>query len=282
MPVPSEPAPHAGVAVTAHESSRRGERDPSAEVAGRLPITDRPSWLILVALILLVVAGIAWAVFGRTPDAVTGPGIVVPSEGFVEVGAELQGTVESIDVLPGDIVEAGVVVARIRTVGGRSVTVTSPLRGTIATVLVRAGGVTDRGTALLTVEPSGSRAVVVAFVPAGPGKRIAPGMPVRISLASAPRSQFGTLMGRVDAVSPVPVPPERVTLIVGGNLSLADYFLTGGPILEVTVALTPDPTTPSGYRWTTGEGPPTAVTPGTLAEVAVVVSEAAPVQQFVK
>jgi multidrug efflux pump subunit AcrA (membrane-fusion protein) len=263
-------------------TAKRGERDPSREVADRLPITDRPSWLVLLGLILLVLAGITWAAFGRTPDAITGPGMVVPEDGFVEVGAELQGTVMDIDVSPGDAVAAGAVVAHIRTEYDETVTVTCPVTGTVATVLVRAGGVTNRGTALLTVEPKGSRVVVVAFVPAGPGKRIAVGMPARISLASAPRSQFGTLVGLVEAVSPVPVSPERVILIVGGNLSLADYFLTGGPILEVTVAPERDPTTPSGYRWTTGAGPPTAVSFGTLAEVAVIVSEAAPLQRILK
>jgi multidrug efflux pump subunit AcrA (membrane-fusion protein) len=259
-----------------------GERDPSREVAGRLPITDRPSWLVLLGLVLLVLAGITWAAFGRAPDAITGPGMVIPEAGFVEVGTELQGTVVGVNVSPGDAVAAGAVVAFIRTDAGDPVMVTSPVAGTVATVLVRAGGVTNRGTALLTVEPSDSEVVVVAFVPAGPGKRIAAGMPARISLASAPRSQFGTLVGRVEAVSPVPVSPERVTLIVGGNLSLADYFLTGGPILEVTVSLEPDPFTPSGYRWTTGVGPPAAVSLGTLAEVAVIVSDAAPLQRILK
>ena len=266
----------------AGEPATTRERDPAAEVAGRLPITNRPSWLILLALVLLVAAGIAWAIWGSAPDAVTGPGMVVPKQGFAEVGAELQGTVESVEVSPGDIVKAGAVVARIQTVAGKAVTVVSPVAGTVATVLVRAGGITDRGTALLTVEPSGSESVVVAFVPAGPGKRIAPGMEARISLESAPRSQFGTLEGRVEAVSPVPVSLERVILIVGGNLSLADYFLTGEPILEVTVALKRDPTTPSGYHWTTGDGPPTAVSMGTLAEVAVVVSETAPLAHILK
>lgn len=261
---------------------RSSDRDPIAEVAGRLPITDRPSWLILAGIILLVLAGMAWAIWGRTPDAVTGPGMVVPEQGFVEVGTGVRGTVAAIDVSPGDTIEAGVVVARILSDAGPEVLVTSPVAGTVATVLVRAGGVTERGTPLLTIEPAGSKVVVVAFVPAGSGKRIQTGMPARISLASAPRSQFGTLEGRVEAVSPVPVSPERVTLIVGGNLSLADYFLTSGPILEVTVALVPDPSTPSGYAWTTGEGPPTAVSFGTLAEVAVVVSEAAPLQRILK
>ena len=277
--MPPEPAVGGGAPVTAQEA---GERDPTTEVAGRLPITDRPSWLILFALILLVAAGIAWAVYGRTPDAVTGPGMVVPAAGFVEVGAELQGTVESVDVLPGDVVEAGAVVARIRTVAGKSVTVTSPLAGTIATVLVRSGGVTDRGTALLTVEPSGSRAVVVAFVPAGAGKRIAPNMPARISLASAPRSQYGTLDGACGRRVPGPRPAGTRHADRGRQLSLADYFLTGGPVLEVTVSLDRDPTTPSGYRWTTGDGPPTAVSLGTLAEVAVIVSESAPLQHIVR
>ena len=258
------------------------ERDPTAEVAERLPITDRPSWLMLLGLGLLVLAGIAWAVFGSAPDAVTGRGMVVPAQGFVEVGTELQGTVVAVDVSPGDDVQAGSVVARIRIDEGEPVTVTSPVAGRVATVLIRAGGVTDRGTALLTVEPSASDLVVVGFVAAGPGKRIEPGMPARVGLASVPRSQYGMLMGHVTAVSPVPVSPERVILVVGGNLSLADYFLTQGPVLEVTVELEPDAATPSGYAWTTGQGPPDPVTPGTLCEVSVVLSDAPPLQRIVR
>ena len=63
---------------------------------------------------------------------------------------------------------------------------------------------------------------------------------------------------------------------------LADYFLTQGPILEVTIGLEQDASNASGYRWTTGQGPATAVTPGTLAEVSVVVSDVAPVQRIVR
>jgi multidrug efflux pump subunit AcrA (membrane-fusion protein) len=257
------------------------ERDPSAEVAVRLPITDRPSWLMLFGLALLVAAGIAWAVFGQTPDVVSGRGMVVPAQGFIEIGAELQGTVSDVAVTPGEKIKSGTVVARIHTADG-DVTATSPVEGTVATVLIRAGGVTDRGTALATIEPSGSESVVVGFVPAGPGKRIRPGMTARVAPDSLPRSQYGTITGRVKAISPVPIPPERVILLVGGNVSLADYFLTDGPILEITVALDKDPSTPSGYHWTTGTGPPDQVTLGTLAEVQVVLSEAAPISQILK
>lgn len=255
--------------------------DPAREVALRLPVTDRPSWLILLGLTLLVLSGVAWAVFGKTPDVVTGRGMVVPSQGFVEVGTEIRGTVKRVDVTPGVEVQRGSRIATIRTDDG-DVIVASPVEGTVATVLVRSGGVTDRGTALATIEPASSEAVVVAFIAAGPGKRVVPGMEARVAPASVPRSQYGTLKGAVTAVSPVPVPPERVILVVGGNASLVDYFLTEGPILEVTVRLEDDPSTPSGYAWTTGDGPPGQVTLGTLAAVEVVLSEAAPISHILQ
>ncbi len=258
------------------------ERDPTTEVGRRLPVTDRPSWLILLGLGLLVLAGIAWAVFGSTPDMVTGRGMVVPAQGFMEIGTEIQGTVRGVYVSPGERLEQGTVIARIVTDEGTSVVVKSPMDGIIAAVLVRAGGVTDRGTALATLEPSGSAAVVVGFLPAGPGKRVAPGMQARISPSSVPRSQYGTITGRVTSVSPVPVSPERVILVVAGNASLADYFLTEGPVLEVTVDLDRDDTTASGYHWSTGGGPPEKITMGTLAEVQVVLSEAAPISRILR
>ena len=258
------------------------ERDPVAEIAARLPVTDRPSWLILLGLALLVAAGVAWAVFGQTPEMVAGPGIVVPERGFVEVGVALRGTVDQVFASPGDTIAAGSAIARIESETGESIVVTAPVSGMIATVLIREGGITDRGTALVTMEPKSSKPVVVAFVPAGPGKRVEPGMAAQVSLAAAPRSQYGSIVGKVLSVSPVPVSPERITMVVGGNPSLADYFMTSGPILEVTTALEPDPATPSGYKWTTGEGPRIAVTPGSLTQVAVIVEEAAPVQRILK
>ena len=268
--------------VVALDAATPDERDPTAEVAARLPITDRPSWLILAGLGLLVVAAIVWAVFGSAPDVVTGRGMVVPAQGFMEVGTEIQGTVTSVDVAPGDVVAAGAVVARIRTDEGADLTVVSPTAGRVATVLVRAGGVTDRGTALITVEPDASDLQVVGFVAAGPGKRIVPGMAAHVGLGSVPPSQYGMIEGTVEAVSPVPVSPERVILLVGGNASLADYFTSQGPILEVTVSLIPDPSTPSGYAWTTGTGPSSEVTPGTLADVSVVISDAAPIDRILR
>ncbi len=275
----SEPGRAAGVVATLKAPA---ERDPAAEVAARLPITDRPSWLILAGLALLVAGGFVWSVLGSAPDIVSGRGMVVPANGFIEVGAALQGTVGEVSVQPGDTVKAGMIVARMRTEAGLDVDVTTPVDGRVATVLVRAGSVTDRGTALLTIEPAGSVLQVVGYLPAGPGKRVIPGMKVHVGLGSVPPAQYGMLQGVITAVSPVPVSAERVVLVVGGNVTLAEYFLGTGPVLEVTVALQVDASTPTGYAWTTGVGPDTNVSPGTLAEVSVVVSEASPLQRILR
>ncbi|MBM3146414.1 MAG: HlyD family efflux transporter periplasmic adaptor subunit [Actinobacteria bacterium] len=256
------------------------ERDPAAEIASRLPIAGRSSWLMLAGIGLLIVAGVLWLVLGRAPDTVAGRGMIVPAQGFIEVGTALRGVITEVAVAPGDQVLEGSVVARIVTDEGEKETVVSPTDGAVASVLIRAGTVTERGTPLLTIQPEGSELIVTAFVPAGPGKRVEPGMRVRVSLASAPRSQYGTLLGSVVSVSPVPVPLERVLLVVGENQTVADFFLAEGPVLEVAVGLEPDPGTPSGYEWSVGEGPPTPPSIGTLADVWVVVADKTPAGQI--
>ena len=275
----SEPVQTAGVVATAKNPAKR---DPAAEVAARLPITDRPSWLILVGLALLVLSGFVWSVLGSAPDIVSGRGMVVPADGFVEVGAALEGTVSEVAVQPGDAVTAGMIVAKMRTDAGEDVVLSSPVDGRVATVLVRAGSVTNRGTALLTIEAADAGLEVVGYVSAGPGKRVVPGMRVHVGLGSVPRAQYGMLEGTVTAVSPVPVSPERVVLVVGGNATLAEYFLSQGPVLEITVALQADFSTATGYAWTTGLGPDGDVSPGTLAEVSVVVLEASPLEWILR
>jgi HlyD family secretion protein len=81
------------------------------------------------------------------------------------------------------------------------------------------------------------------------------------------------MLASVSTLSPSPVTPERVAFIVGGNESLVDYFLGSGPVIEVTADLQEDPSTPSGYAWSIGQGPDVEIRAGTLSEVTVVVRD---------
>jgi HlyD family secretion protein len=74
-------------------------------------------------------------------------------------------------------------------------------------------------------------------------------------------------------MSPTPVSADRISYIVGGNTSLVDYFLASGPVLEVTVELEQDPSTPSGYSWSIGQGPDVEIDAGSLSEVTVLLRD---------
>lgn len=263
-------------AIVADPQAVTSQRDPAAEVADGFPVTDRPTWLMLLALAAVIATGIIWAVFGRAPDSVSGPGMLVPESGFPLVGHAAGGTVEALRIREGDAVTAGQVVATVRQADGSLVQAKAPKSGTIATVLVRPGMVTVPGRAIATILPTDDLTVAVGFLPAGPAKRVTAGMRARVALASVPQSQYGTIEGIVTSVQEVPASLEQVLLIVGDNEALAQYYLKSGPIIPVTVKLVPDSTTASGLKWTVGSGPDDPVTTGSLAEVEVVLSERAP------
>ena len=48
------------------------------------------------------------------------------------------------------------------------------------------------------------------------------------------------------------------------NQSLVDTLRTGDAQLRVDVKLLRDPSTPSGFEWSSSQGPPFAITRGTL------------------
>ena len=127
--------------------------DPVSEIAARLPATDRRGWTLLVAMALLILAGLLWAVFGRAPDTVSGAGMIVPAGGFVDIGTSVSGRVTQVLVGPGDRVEKGQPVATLASGDGAVEQVLATVPGTVATIVARQGGTTEPGTPLLTRRP---------------------------------------------------------------------------------------------------------------------------------
>jgi HlyD family secretion protein len=61
------------------------------------------------------------------------------------------------------------------------------------------------------------------------------------------------------------------------NEQLVREFLGAGTPLEVRIELTPDQSTPSGYRWSSSSGPPFAINSGTLCQATITLSEQRPI-----
>jgi HlyD family secretion protein len=90
------------------------------------------------------------------------------------------------------------------------------------------------------------------------------------------RERFGSLLGEVVSVSTFPVSPESVAHVVG-NQQLANELTAQFRQIEVSAVLKSDSATPSGYAWSSSQGPAMKITAGTTANISVTVEDRAPI-----
>lgn len=152
----------------------------------------------------------------------------------------------------------------------------SPLDGRVAEVLAEKDAIVDEGTPIVLVEYGNPVLDAVLYAPAGQGKRIREGMVAHVAPDTVRRSEYGTLSARVIHVGRYPSTREEMLRVLNDE-NLVQSFLETGPPLLVEARLEPDPTTVSGYRWSSGKGPPVELTVGTLSTATVTVLEHRPI-----
>ena len=163
---------------------------------------------------------------------------------------------------------------------GENVNVLSPYSGRVLEVLANRGDVVNPGTPILSVEVLSENLQAVLFVPASAGKKVQPGMTVRLSPSTVKREEYGSLLGKVTWVAEFPSTSRGMTRLLG-NEALVTKLMAQGPPIQVNVALERDPATPTGYRWSSSRGPNLKISSGTLASGDVVVQEDRPVRLII-
>ena len=158
---------------------------------------------------------------------------------------------------------------------GENVNVLSPYSGRVLEVLANRGDVVNPGTAILSVEVLSENLQAVLFVPASAGKKVQPGMTVRVSPSTVKREEYGSMLGKVTWVAEFPSTSRGMIRLLG-NEALVTKLMAQGPPIQVNVALERDPSTPTGYRWSSSRGPNLKISSGTLASGDVVVQEDRP------
>ena len=83
------------------------------ELDQRLTVVSPIGWTALVAVGLLILAGLVWGIFGRIPDKAVGSGIIISGGGITGVAHHAAGQVTDVSVRDGDMVAKGQVIARI-------------------------------------------------------------------------------------------------------------------------------------------------------------------------
>lgn len=157
--------------------------------------------------------------------------------------------------------------------------IVSQADGRVLEVKLDQGRMIKAGQALLELEGTGSESaklVAVGYFPPGDGKTISQGVKAQVLPGTVKAEEYGYMEGRVKAVSEFPATTQGMMRVLN-NQELVQSLSQAGPPIEAEIELEPDAKTPSGYAWSSAQGPPVKVTSGTLAQVTVITREQAPI-----
>jgi hypothetical protein len=269
------PQPQAGQGIFRQEAVQRLS---SPEELDRLfRLTPPAAWTVLAGLWLVMVALVVWCFEGRIPVELSGQGILMRLGALQRVVAAEAGLITVVMARPGQKVEAHQPLLRLQPLsGGPSRVIEAGTSGTVAEIPLDVESYVEVGDTLARIEHPDRRLRALFYVPLAQGKLLGPGLPARISPATAESAAYGYLEGRVIYVSELPVSRRAISQMVESD-SLADEFTRQGPVLEVLVDLLPDPGTPSGWKWSSGAGPDQRLTDGTPCQAYFVLRQERPV-----
>jgi biotin carboxyl carrier protein len=282
-------------------------------------VTNAKAWLALVGCGLIIVTALVWGVLGSVRTKVDASGILLGGGGLIELTAQGDGDLTSVEVAAGDLVKKDQVIAKIAqpalaqqiesqkrrllelnqdaeheklnvTQSGRrdrlkgelerlekqfeeNSRVVSDIDGRVVELRAMKGEHLTAGKPIIAIERSGDGAELEAllYFDSHVGKALTPGMQVEIVPSVIRKDRDGVLLGRVRAVEQY---PSTRAGMMGAlrNEQLVDAFLqsAGGAPIAVRAQILPDPATPSGFRWSSGNGPVLRLTSGTPCTAAVI------------
>lgn len=236
-----------------------------AEELDRLPEVAKPrGWLAALALAVVVIGLVSYAIAGEIPRRVEADGVLSSRGGVVEVQSHQAGEVHDLLVDVGDEVSPDTPVATITTDDGAREEVNADFAGRVLELRTAEGRVLDPGdeVVLLAGEPGEQPTGAYLFVNQDDAAGVAPGMKVDVDVSTAPSQSFGVVRGKVETVSGAPISPQEMDVLLS-NDGLVEQFSQDGPPILATVALD-RADTPTGLRWSTGNGPDFPLNPGAL------------------
>jgi hypothetical protein len=223
---------------------------------------------------VLIFFAMIWAVFGRVPVGIQGRGVIIAGSGVQPVVASADGTLIDLPGQVGDAVPQGAAVARMRTTSGDIIALRAPAAGKLAQRSPQLGSFIRTGDAVASIEPVGGAPSAVVFVPVETDRRVAAGMPVRLSPADARPDVFGYLRGHVTYAAPFPASADRIRAALQ-NDAVASGFSPDVPVREVHIALDVD--AQGNLMWSGLQNSGRPLLPGTPCGATIVTEDRAPI-----
>ena len=152
----------------------------------------------------------------------------------------------------------------------------APVSGRVTEIKAQVGAVLQPGESMLGIRTGDEGLDVLIYVSTVDGKRVEPGMPARVSPNTVRHVEYGYMTGVVERISEFPASVDSMAAVLQ-NEELAESFSSRGTPYAGRIALTPDPSTASGFAWTSARGAEVRITAGTVARVEIEVERQSPI-----
>jgi hypothetical protein len=239
-----------------------------------LKVTSSKGWLALLGLGVLIGTAVVWSIFGSIPSTIKGEGMLLRGDAVQLIEAPRSGRVTKILVSPGDAIQPDQPVATITTDSGDA-EIRSPRAGRVLELRVGDGAFVDAGTVLVSFELDQENLEAVLYLPVVEGKKVHPGMEVQVAPSTINAQTYGALRGRVKSVSDYPATVQGMFRVLGSNELVQALSRQGAPI-EIRIELF-KAATPSGYQWSSPNGPPTSIHGGTFCGATIILGQRQPI-----
>ena len=160
--------------------------------------------------------------------------------------------------------------------------VVATVSGRVMEVPVRRGDYVQAGSTICVIESGGSESAIGALVyfSASDGKKIQPGMRIALVPTTVKQEEYGFIQGLITDISEFPVSDNYLVSSLQ-NTSLATTFHQIGNPIEVKVSIIPDPSTYSGYKWSSSKGPAQKIGSGYICSAKVTTSKRRPISLLI-
>ncbi|MBR9813720.1 NHLP bacteriocin system secretion protein [bacterium] len=159
-------------------------------------------------------------------------------------------------------------------------TVKASRAGQVVALSASAGDLLTPGQALATLGAHGTTSQIlraVLYLETEDGKKVRPGMRVNVVPDTVKPEEHGFIIGAVTSVAAFPSTTQNMMQDVRNELLVRQLATAGAPF-RIEVELLADTATPSGYAWTSADGPRLQVAAGTLCDARIAVKQQRPIE----
>ncbi|MBK3643577.1 HlyD family efflux transporter periplasmic adaptor subunit [Streptomyces sp. MBT33] len=235
-------------------------------------------WLVLSVTVVAVAAASVWAVTGSVASTVSAPAILTHGEGSYILQSPVAGQVTAVLAKQGERLPADAPVLKVRTAQGDSV-VRTVAAGRITGLAATIGQIIRTGANVAAVEKvahASDPLYATVYVPAENAAAIPENAAVDLTVSSVPTQEYGVLRGHVKSVDRSAESAQQIAAFLGDS-QLGEQFTKKGRPVAVTVKLDRSSATKSGYKWSSKDGPPFALTSMTTASGSIRLADQRPV-----